>query len=74
MAELNVQPKKKSMLPWILIGLIILAVIAYFLLRNTNLADDVNGESIFSDSTERAREDTINRNMDTTTNMADTLR
>ena len=74
MAELNVQPKKKSMLPWILIGLIILAVIAYFLLRNTNLADDVNGESIFSDSTETAREDTINRNMDTTTNMADTLR
>jgi len=72
MAELDVQPKKKSILPWILIGLIVLALIAYFLLRNTNLADDVSGESIFSDSADRARQDSINANMDTTTSYGDT--
>ena len=51
MAELDVQPKKKSILPWILIGLVVLALIAFFLLRETDLVDDVNVESIFNDST-----------------------
>lgn len=31
MADLDVQRKKKSLLPWILIGLLLLAVLAYFL-------------------------------------------
>jgi hypothetical protein len=49
MADLDVQRKKKSPLPWILIGLLLLAVLAYFLWnrnRENNMApatyDSVN--------------------------------
>lgn len=34
MAELNVVRKKKSPLPWILIALVVLGLLAYFLLRD----------------------------------------
>lgn len=72
MAELDVQPKKKSVLPWVLVGLIVLALIAFFLLRNTDLVDDVKDETIFNDSVERTTTDTVNRGMDTTTRITDT--
>ena len=72
MAELDVQPKKKSVLPWVLVGLIILALIAFFLLRNTDLVDDVTDETIFNDSVERTNTDTVNMGMDTTTRITDT--
>ena len=72
MAELNVQPKKKSILPWVLVGLIVLALIAFFLLRNTDLVEDVTDETIFNDSVERATTDTISRGMDTATRITDT--
>ncbi len=66
MAELDVQPKKKSVLPWVLVGLIVLALIAFFLLRNTDLVEDVTDETIFSDSANRATDDTMYRDTDTT--------
>ena len=72
MAELDVQPKKKSVLPWVLVGLIVLAIIAFFLLRNTDLVEDVTDETIFNDSVERTTTDTVNREMDTTTRITDT--
>jgi hypothetical protein len=72
MAELNVQPKKKSILPWVLVGLIVLALIAFFLLRNTDLVEDVTDETIFNDSVERATTDTVSRGMDTATRITDT--
>lgn len=72
MAELDVQPKKKSVLPWVLVGLIVLALIAFFLLRNTDLVDDVKDETIFNDTVERTTTDTVNRGMDTTTRITDT--
>ena len=72
MAELDVQPKKKSVLPWVLVGLIVLAIIAFFLLRNTDLVEDVTDETIFNDSVERTTTDTVNRGMDTTTRITDT--
>jgi hypothetical protein len=53
MADLDVQRKKKSPLPWILIGLLLLAVLAYFLWnknRENNIApatyDSVNQSGI----------------------------
>lgn len=39
MAEINVERKRKSPLPWIL-GLLVLAVLAYFLLRGRGDDDD----------------------------------
>ena len=72
MAELDVQPKKKSVLPWVLVGLIVLALIAFFLLRNTDLVEDVTDETIFNDSVERATTDTVSRGMDTATRITDT--
>ncbi|MBA2499769.1 MAG: hypothetical protein H0V30_08600 [Chitinophagaceae bacterium] len=71
MAELDVQPKKKSVLPWILVGLIVLALIAFFLLRNTDLVDDVTDETIFNDSVNRTT-DTVNPTMDSPNRLADT--
>lgn len=65
MAEIHVQPKKKSPLPWILLGLLILAIIAFFLLRNTDVADGV----ITKDSVSTTTTDTVVR-----TNPVDTTR
>jgi hypothetical protein len=39
MAELHVEPRKKSATPswvWILVGLVIIAVVIYFVTRNNN--------------------------------------
>ena len=61
MAELDVQRKKKSPLPWILLIVAILAVLAYFLLNNK---DEVNNETIAPatyDSTTRTNSDTLAR-------------
>jgi hypothetical protein len=57
MADLNVQPRKRAPVwPWILLILIIAAV-AYFVLRDT----DVTTDSINPDSTNVQRTDTVNQ-------------
>jgi len=56
MADLNVQPKKRAPVwPWLLLILIIAAV-AYFLMRDK----DVLPGSVSADSTNQYRTDTIN--------------
>jgi hypothetical protein len=64
MADLNVQPKKRTPVwPWILLVLII-AVVAYFLLRDKGVVPDVTD----SDSTEVRSADTSTQyRTDTTT-------
>jgi hypothetical protein len=64
MAELDVQPKKRSVLPWVLVALVILALLAFFVIRETDLVEDVTGKTIFTDSTE-AYTDTTYRPADT---------
>ena len=39
MAELDVERKKKSILPWILLALLLVAVIAYFVWNNSRVDD-----------------------------------
>jgi len=56
MADLNVQPKKRaSVWPWLLLILIIAAV-AYFLMRDK----DVVTERSTTDTTDQYRRDTVN--------------
>jgi F0F1-type ATP synthase assembly protein I len=43
MAELNVVKKRKSPLPWILLALLLLGLIAYLFLRNSAATPDDNG-------------------------------
>jgi hypothetical protein len=57
MADLNVQPKKRAPVwPWLLLILIIAAV-AYFVLRDKNVVND----GTHSDSTTLQRTDTMNQ-------------
>jgi hypothetical protein len=49
MAELNVVKKRKSPLPWILLAVLLLGLIAYLLLRNS--ADTPEGSTVQQDST-----------------------
>ncbi len=60
MADLDVQRKKKSPLPWILIGLLLLAVVAYFL-WNRNREIDNNMAPTTYDSVNRTGVDTVQR-------------
>jgi len=41
MADLDVQRKKKSPLPWILLGLLLLAIVAYFLWNRNRVDKDM---------------------------------
>ena len=73
MADLNVQPKRRaSVWPWLLLILII-AVVAYFLLRDK---DVISTGSSATDSTSQQSLDTVNQyRADTTTQYrSDSLR
>ncbi|HEY0060378.1 MAG TPA: hypothetical protein VGB56_14670 [Flavisolibacter sp.] len=61
MAELDVQRKKKSPLPWILLIIAILAVLAYFLLNNNNDAAEEGVAPVTYDSTQRTGADSLPR-------------
>ncbi len=61
MAELDVQRKKKSPLPWILLIIAILAVLAYFLLNNNNDAVEEGVAPVTYDSTQRTGADSLPR-------------
>jgi hypothetical protein len=61
MAELDVQRKKKSPLPWILLIIAVLAVLAYFLLNNNNDAPDDGVAPVTYDSTQRTGSDSLSR-------------
>ena len=61
MAELDVQRKKKSPLPWILLIIAILAVLAYFLLNNNNDAAEEVVAPVTYDSTQRTGADSLPR-------------
>ena len=61
MAELDVQRKKKSPLPWILLIIAILAVLAYFLLNNNNDAADEGVAPVTYDTTQRTSADSLPR-------------
>lgn len=61
MAELDVQRKKKSPLPWILLIIAILAVLAYFLLNNNNDAVDEGVAPVTYDSAQRTGADSLPR-------------
>lgn len=61
MAELDVQRKKKSPLPWILLIIAILAVLAYFLLNNNNDAVEEGVAPVIYDSTQRTGADSLPR-------------
>ncbi len=61
MADLDVQKKKSSPLPWILLILAILAVLAFFLLnRDPEVADDTITPALY-DSTNRTGADSLPR-------------
>ncbi len=62
MAELDVVRKKKSPLPWILLGLLLLALVA-FLIWNNSRDGEVTPAPTVTDTTQR---------VDTTTYRADT--
>lgn len=65
MADLDVQPKKKgSILPWILLGLGIIALL-FFLARGCNNDNTIDG--VTSDSTTAATPDASSDNMSATT-------
>lgn len=68
MAELDVQPKKRSVWPWVLIALVVLAILVFFIVQETDLVSDMKDTTIFEDSTE-ASIDTVNRSMDTSYQM-----
>ena len=53
MAELDVEPKKKSILPWILLAVLVLAAIAYFV-WNSNRVDNTTAAPATYDTTVRA--------------------
>ena len=62
MAELDVQRKKKSPLPWILLIIAVLAVLAYFLLNNNNNdAVDDGVAPVTYDTTQRTGADSLPR-------------
>ncbi len=50
MAHIDVQRKKKSPLPWILVGLLLLAAIAYFLWTRNQTHDNGNLNEPVTDS------------------------
>lgn len=50
MAELHVQRKKKSPLPWILLALIILALVAFLIWNNREKIDNAT-DPVTADST-----------------------
>ncbi len=50
MAELDVVRKKKSMLPWLLLGLLLIALVA-FLVWNNSKDDDAAATPVVTDST-----------------------
>jgi len=59
MADLDVQRKKKSPLPWILIGLLLLAIVAYFLWDRNK--EDNNIVPATNDSVNTTGVDTLRR-------------
>jgi len=59
MAELDVQRKKKSPLPWILLIVAILAILAYFLLNNDKEVTDGTVAPTPYDSTNRIGTDSL---------------
>ena len=60
MAELDVQRKKKSPLPWILLIIAILAILAYFLTRNNDVVDE-GPAPVTYDSSQRTGSDSLPR-------------
>ncbi len=58
MADLDVQRKKKSPLPWILIGLLLLAILAYFLWNRNR---ENNTAPATYDSVNQTQVDTVQR-------------
>ena len=58
MAELDVQKKKSSPLPWILLIIAVLAVLAYFLLNNDK-NETVDAVTPAYDSTTRTGADSL---------------
>lgn len=61
MAELDVQRKKKSPLPWILLILAILAVLAFLLLNNNKDVTDETVAPTTYDTTIRTGADSLPR-------------
>ncbi len=60
MADLDVQRKKKSSLPLILIGLVLLAILAYFLWTKYGTVDNNTTPATY-DSVNRPLTDTLQR-------------
>ena len=60
MAELDVQRKKSSPLPWILLIIAILAIAAYFLTRDNEVVEE-GAAPVTYDSTQRTGSDTLPR-------------
>ena len=65
MAELDVVRKKKSPLPWILLGLLLLALVAFLIWNNTR-DNTVEGAPV-SDTTYNTNTDTATYRPDTAT-------
>jgi hypothetical protein len=62
MAELHVQKKRSSPLPWILLALLILGIVGYLVWRNSNKAETVPGTNdTITTQTVPPAGDTINR-------------
>jgi lipopolysaccharide export system protein LptC len=62
MAELLVQRKKRSALPWIILALIVLAVIGYLVWKNQQVAHQTNGNTTTTTTTTTAPDNGANRN------------
>jgi lipopolysaccharide export system protein LptC len=61
MAELLVQRKKRSPLPWVILALLILAIVGYLIWRNQHVSSDTTPAPV-SDTTQHAPDNGANRN------------
>ncbi|RYY87789.1 MAG: hypothetical protein EOO15_10845 [Chitinophagaceae bacterium] len=62
MAELLVQRKKRSVLPWVLLLLLVAAVIGYLVWRNQNVSQNTAPAPSTTTSTQQAPDNGANRN------------
>lgn len=70
MADLNVQKRKKSILPWVLLGLGILALLIY-IIKSRSSDDTTNTTALAADSTGSAVAGTLNKAADKARNWWD---
>ncbi|GAB4093451.1 hypothetical protein [Flaviaesturariibacter terrae] len=62
MAELLVQRRKRSVLPWVLVAILVLALIGYLVWRNQHVSNDTTPAPASNTTTQQAPDNGANRN------------